>query len=334
MNKIRYADAGMDLRKLMLSFLRRSWIVLLAAAAGAAAGALIYLGLHTVREGQREYRAVSKLYLDFAADETGQVYQEYNGYTWNDLMRTDPILDVIMEELGASYDRKEAAEAIKAEILSDLRLLTITVTTKSPEETDAILRAADHSLEQLGQGAKEFTQIRTIQEDTAALVVADSRLTQAVCLGAAGAFAAAVLVLLFCYILDDRIVTPTDLRAVTELPFAGYLEICGEEGASFAAERLREDCESNLAYLKAKHGELRLIEADPRRRLGEQELAELRGAEGLVICVPYGKVHAVFLALFLEQLSVRECSAAAVVITGAESRFLGAYYGMRKGRKL
>lgn len=334
MNKIRYADAGMDIRKLMLAFLRRSWIVLLAAAAGAAAGALIYLGMHTVWAGQREYRAVSKLYLDFAADETGQVYQEYNGYTWNDLMRTDPILDVIMEELGASYDRKEVAEAIKAEILSDLRLLTITVTTKSPEETDAILSAADHSLEAFGQTAKEFLEIQRIQEETAALVVADSRLTQAVCLGAAGAFAAAVLVLLFCYILDDRIVTPTDLRAVTELPFAGYLEIDGKDGTSYAAERLRRDCESSLAYLKAKHGELQMVEADPRRMLEEQELEELRGAEGLVLCVPYGKVHAVFLALFLEQLRVRECSAAAVVITGAESRFLSAYYGMRKGRKL
>lgn len=334
MNKIRYADAGMDIRKLMLAFLRRSWIVLLAAAAGAAAGALIYLGMHTVWEGQREYRAVSKLYLDFAADETGQVYQEYNGYTWNDLMKTDPILDVIMEELGASYDREEVAEAIKAEILSDLRLLTITVTTKNQEKTDAILRAADYSLEMLGQTAKEFIQIQTIQEDTAALVVADSRLAQAVCLGAAGALVTAVLLLLFCYILDDRIVTPTDLRAVTELPFAGYLEICGGDGTSFAAERLWEDCESSLAYLKARYGELRLIEADPRRMLGEQELEELRGAEGLVICVPYGKVHAVFLALFLEQLRIRECSAAAVVITGAESRFLSAYYGLRKGRKL
>jgi uncharacterized protein involved in exopolysaccharide biosynthesis len=67
MNKIRYAEAGMDVKKLILAFLEKIWIVVLAAAIGAAAGAILYTGFHTVPVEEREYRAVSKLYLDFAA---------------------------------------------------------------------------------------------------------------------------------------------------------------------------------------------------------------------------------------------------------------------------
>ena len=75
MNKIRYADAGMDVRKLLLRFLQKIWIVGAATVLGALIAAGIYTVVRTVPEEEREYRAVAKLYLDFAADETGEVYK-------------------------------------------------------------------------------------------------------------------------------------------------------------------------------------------------------------------------------------------------------------------
>ena len=88
MREIRYADAGMDMRKLLLCFMRKLWIALLAAVTGAVLGGAVYAAVRIVPESEREYQAMSKIYLDFAADETGEVYQAYNGYTWNDLMAT------------------------------------------------------------------------------------------------------------------------------------------------------------------------------------------------------------------------------------------------------
>ncbi len=53
MRKIRYADAGMDMKKLALVFLGKCWLVLLAAILGAVAGCVIYKAVHTVPESKR-----------------------------------------------------------------------------------------------------------------------------------------------------------------------------------------------------------------------------------------------------------------------------------------
>lgn len=160
MREIKYADAGLDMKKLALCFIRKIWIVLAAAAVGAVLGGLIYTAVRTVPESEREYQAMSKVYLDFAPDETGEVYQEYNGYTWNDLMATDPILDVTMRYLPEGYTREEVMAATEAEILSDLRLLTITVTTYSPERCNAILKATGQSLEEREMWLRSFVRLR------------------------------------------------------------------------------------------------------------------------------------------------------------------------------
>lgn len=111
--KIRYADAGMDIKKLALCFAKRIWLAAAAGAAGAVIGGLVYLMVSVVPEAEREYQAISKVYLDFAPDETGEIYQAYNGYTWNDLMATDPILDVTMKYLPETYSREDVMGATR-----------------------------------------------------------------------------------------------------------------------------------------------------------------------------------------------------------------------------
>ena len=229
--KIRYADAGMDIKKLVLCFAKRIWLAAAAGAAGAVIGGLVYLMVSVVPEAEREYQAMSKIYLDFAPDETGEVYQAYNGYTWNDLMATDPILDVTMQYLPKTYSREEVTGATKAEILSDLRLLTITVTTHDADSCNAILQATGQSLTDRGREAKEFHRIEVIQTTEAALVVADSRLVQAVLIGLVLGAVTALLGMLLYYVLDDRIMVAADLRQVTDVPFVGYGGAGGQPGA-------------------------------------------------------------------------------------------------------
>lgn len=367
MREIRYADAGMDLKKLGLCFVRKCWMVVLGAAIGAVIGGALYAFASVVPEAEREYRAVSKVYLDFAADETGEVYQHYNGYTWNDLMATDPILDVTMQYLPEGYDRTEVATATKAEILSDVRLLTITVTTHDADRCNAILNATGQSLTALGNTAKEFRQISVIQATAAQLVTADDRTVQAVSAGIVAAVILTLLGMMFYYVLDDRIMTASDLRQVTDAPFIGY---------AGAGGRFQKDYEDNLAYLQKKAGNaVTLIvtqgrsagqEADERhgthtaKRAAEAErkcvdhaqnsrmekeasvswetgLAapvwdRLCAAGGVVIAVEYGKVHAVYLSYVLEQLRLRECRIAGIGISGADGRFLHRYYGRAFGR--
>lgn len=318
MREIRYADAGMDMKKLMLCFSRKLWLVCLAAVIGAAAGGILYTVSHVVPESEREYRAMAKVYLDFAVDETGEVYQKYNGYTWNDLMATDPILDVTMSYLQDDYTREEIISATKAEILSDLRLLTITITTHEQDRCDAILYATGQSLTERGDSAKEFTNIEVIQTTDAALVVADDRTVQAVIIGVVIAVILLLLAMMYFYVLDDRILVASDLRKVTNVSFIGYTE---------AGERLTREYEDSLAYLKEKTGMVSVMTITQDDEITQERWQELCVSDGVVVVVQYGKVHAAYLAYILEQLKVRGCRLSGVAIGGADTKFLHRYYG-------
>ena len=324
MREIRYANAGMDMKKLVLCFMRTIWMVFLAAAVGALLGGVIYSAVHIVPESEREYRAMSKIYLDFATDETGEVYQAYNGYTWNDLIATDPILNVTMQNLSDGYTREEVAAATEAEILSDLRLLTITVTTHDPDRCSAIMHAVGESLTQLGATAKEFRQIDVIQTTEVKLVTADSRMFQAVLVGIILAVVLTLLYMMLYYVLDDRILVANDFKQITDAPFVGYAGV---------GEKLSGEYESNLTYLKEQTGKVCVLGVVQNEVVTQEKWQELCRADGVVITVDCGKVHAAFLAYIIDQLKLRECRLIGVAIGGADEKFLHKYYGRAIGRE-
>ncbi len=314
----RYADDGMDLKKYMMCLLGRLPLIFGALIGGALLGAVVYATVRTVPESEREYQAFAKVYLDFAADETGEVYQAYNGYTWNDLMAADPIMELTLQNLPADYTREETEAAVRAEILSDIRLLTITVTSHRAERTDAILGAAVQALETYGGQAKEFLEIHAIQKTEARLVVADSRMAQAVFLGASLGLLLSLLGFSLCYVMDDRIFVAGDIRRVTEVSFLGYAS--GEE-------TLKRDYETNLAYLREKVGNIQICEVERGKSFSEKELQEMRRADGVVLSLPFGAVHGAFLSYVTEQLRTQDCTLCGVAVRDADGRFLRKYYG-------
>lgn len=334
---MKYGNEGMDCKKYVLLFLGKAWIAALAAVLGGVLGGGIYLFSHVAINGNREYRAVSKIYLTFAPDESGEIYQAYNGYTWNDLMATEPILNTTMAYLPEDYTEEEVTAAIRAEILSDLRLLTITVTTTSPERTAEILKAADLSLVELGKRAKEFRKIEIYQETEPALVAADPRLLQAVIVGAALALTLTLLAMALRYVLDDKIYVPGDLKCITALPFAGFYfggeagegkakETIKRAGEKRLAENLQKDLERNRAYLTEKFGTLIVYEPEKSRTAAEESYDDLRKADGILLSVPYGKTDRTTLGYCLEQMALQECKIAGILIRDADMRLLKCYY--------
>ncbi len=318
MHEIKYADAGMDMKKLMLRLIGKVWIVFAAAVLGAALGGTVYAMASIVPKEEREYRAMSKIYLDFAPDETGDVYQAYNGYTWNDLMATEPILDLTMKYLPEGYTREEVTEATKAEILSDVRLLTITITSHDPDRCSAILLATGQALEERGDVAEEFRRIEVIQTTEATLVTADSRMAQAVLVGMILFIALALFGMMLGYVLDDRIQVAGDFRQVTEAPFVGYAGAEGMLGTAY---------EDTLTCLREKLGRIDVLTVDQGEAISGEAWQNARASDGVVVCVEYGKVHAAYLAYVIEQLQVRECKLVGVAVSGADGKFLRRYYG-------
>lgn len=343
---MKYANEGMDCKKYVLLFLQKLWIAVLAAVIGAVLGGGIYLFVHVVVNSNREYQAESKLYLDFAIDESGEVYQAYNGYTWNDLMSTKPILDTTMSYLPDTYTEEEVIAATSAEILSDIRLLTVTVTAPDPDRTAEILKATDLSLVDLGKREKEFIDIEIYKETEPKIVAVGERLLQAVMLGCFLAFLFTLLIMALLYVLNDKIYVPGDLKCVTGLPFAGYCFTkekdsgadAGKGGRTDAGstekkkreqtiyETLQKDSEQNLAHLTKENGTYTKLELKRDRAITEEDTAQLKKADGVLIVVPYGKMDRTTLNYRIEQLTLLGCKVVGIMIQDADMRFIKWYY--------
>lgn len=322
--KMKYMDEGMDCKKYFLFLLKKFWVLLLAAFIGAVLGGGIYLFYHVVINSNREYRAESQLYLNFAPDETGETYQAYNGYTWNDLMSTDPILNTTMSYLPKDYTKEEVEAATSAEILSDLRVLTITITTPDPNRTEEILRATDLSLVDLGKTAKEFRDIEIYKETEAEIVAVGQRLLQAVLVGVFLAVIVTFLAMALLYVLDDKIYVPGDCKCFTELPFVGFSFTKAENDRLYT--RFRQDLEQNQAYLEKQTGTLALWKIEKDCPVTQEDAEELQKAGGVLLVIPYGRTDRATCSYQMEQLALLGCNLTGILIQDADMRFMRWYY--------
>lgn len=158
-----------------------------------------------------EFVAVSKLYISFGHDENGEVYQYYNGYTWNDLLDTDPIMDLVMEKLPG-YERDAVGEATTAEILSDIRLLTITVKGGDEKFVREIREAVENGLKEYARDSEELEKIKVLRSSAPERVYWDDRTTAACVTGAVILGLLTLLVIGFNYVLDESVYVQEDIE--------------------------------------------------------------------------------------------------------------------------
>lgn len=161
-------EEGVDLKLFFLRVWKYMWIVVVAALAGAAICAGGYRVFQQIFPEAKEFKAETKYYIDFAEDSTGIGYGYYNDYTWNDLMKSDAILQYTMELLAETeITQEEVEQAVVADIISDVRLLTITVTCSESGRADQIAEATAKSLAHFPEDIKEIDGIRVIRSDAA-----------------------------------------------------------------------------------------------------------------------------------------------------------------------
>ena len=122
---------------------------------GVLASVLVYTGIWLRLAGQRQYRQASKYYLTFGQDEAGNPQDYYNDYTWNDLIFSVPAISQVIEsELPDGITMEDARRDIEAQILSDVRVLTIQVTDSDPQIVQALTDAVQDALVRYGHNAE------------------------------------------------------------------------------------------------------------------------------------------------------------------------------------
>jgi len=210
MNNDGYRKERLDFKRFTLFLQKRIWLIILICIIGGGIGALSYQVLKALHMPV-EYEATSKLYITFNADENGTVYQYYNGYTWNELLDSEPIMECIMGNL-IGYNAEEVRAATTADILSDIRLLTVTVKGGNEKFVREVQSAVETGLTmyaQLSSELRSITTIRTIAPDR--IYWTDRTLSSAI-LGAVIFGFIAIFFFCMLFIMDDGIYVQTDIE--------------------------------------------------------------------------------------------------------------------------
>lgn len=267
-----YLNKGMDLKRLALYLQKRIWLVIMLAILGATCGGIIYQVVRAVKMPV-EYESVSKLYISFGHDESGEVYQYYNGYTWNDLLDTDPILDIVMSALPG-YEKSQVQEATTAEILSDIRLLTITVKGDNEKFVREIRNAVENGLREYARVSEELDRIEVIRSGAPERVYWDDRTTAACVTGAVILGILALLVIGFSYALDESVYVQEDVEKKYACKALGILTR-NQKGLQPYARELK----ANIHYLMGNNKTFAILDMDNHADTRKLELERLLNRE-------------------------------------------------------
>lgn len=270
MENQRFMQEGIDGKRILLLFLKKMWFFAAAILAGAVIGSGIYLAAHVLFPANREYEQISKMYLNFNCEPEDFNELSYNGYTWNDLMATDPILNYTMANLPPETDRNMVIGATKAEILSDIRLLTITITTDTPELTSQIMEATQAALVHLGETDVLFDSIEIYSTEEPRQIVWDNRTAQAAATGMVIAFFVSLAAAGFCYVMDGSVYVAGDVEKRYGIPVIGIFTEEKEESAKGTSkeflEKFRKSLEkeffANYCYMGRNMKAIGLVSAD------------------------------------------------------------------------
>ena len=237
-----WMQEGIDGKLLFLLFIRKMWIVVLSVVIGSIITTAIYILTHVVYAPAREYRAQYKYYLEFNVDENGDVYQHYNDYTWNSIMKSDDIQGYTVAQLQ-NVAPDVISEAVYVEPLSDIRLLSINVTTTDKELTQRIADATEQSMYHFVDVMKEFKSIRVIQRTPSAMLAVNLDTVRVAVAGAVAGLVVSVLALLLYFVLDDAIYIPITFQKRYAYPVLGMR--CAD---GWHEEENRADMQKNQVY--------------------------------------------------------------------------------------
>lgn len=333
MNHRELEKEGVDLKLVLLLLLKKVWIIIVAALIGAVICGGIYAIWHGVLMDRRQYEAQSKYYITFEETmEKSYLDHYYNGYTWNDLLSSDPILGYAMTLLPEGYERVYVDDCVEAEILSDVRVLTTTVKADTPEETILIQSALEDAVVHYAQVGDKLEEIVVIRSDEPKLETIANATIRATLLGAAVSAIAAVFYLLFLIAVQDSIYLPEEFYARYNIPVAGVRLACEtgkkvKKNEEMLQQRLTYELESGLScFCDGKRYET--VSMEELYLLHENAHERLERAEAVVLEFPQGKENSKKLKHVMWMLETREYPVLCAVMTNADPFLIGHYYGI------
>ncbi len=323
-------------------------------------GTVLFVGGYYVKNvalgPEPEYRVSSLFRVEYdVAEEKDVGTVHINEMTWNTYVDTEMFLNAVRGYLPDSLRETgsgELAEEINALLASNLKVLTITVTTEDPDKSLAIAAAAEKAMVQdFPNEISEITSAAVIDPGTEAQTVyPDVRPLRAVILSAVLSLFFTVVFLLLKELGDDSIWLPSVLRCRYGLNVVGTPE--------------SPEAEENLRYLFREKKRVAVCPLNERtdpadvlkalRKIcggelpGQAEtewfpapaplekpecIRALREADGILLVVPAGKHGGKQTEYVLDFLKQQDCSVTAALLWNADEFLLRCYYGFRRNRQ-
>lgn len=218
----KYENEPVDLKLLLIYFIKRIRFVIYFAIFGALIFASYYYLKTFVFVEERQYEASAELYLVYAEDvRLENVY--INDYTWQTLVQTDRVTGYVMEMLGdPSVTEEYLHEAVWAGLVSDARFVSLKVTTEDPEKSVLIAQAYQSAIKKLGEEMIDIDTITVFTEaDSAREIITDDRTLRMACTGAVIGIILSCLGIALQYIFDDSIYVANQFVRRFQIPVVG-----------------------------------------------------------------------------------------------------------------
>ena len=343
MDKRSFLEEELNIRCFYLRLLRRIWVLPAAACVCALCAYLLYGAVTRVTQPVL-YEAKAQFYLHFVENATDdKVYDYYNAYTWNDLLKSDPVQVLIREcaenalsvssypEGGAFTEAtgrenmpevclrmyEEGTLTLTALQPSDIRVLWITAACEEADCAAWFAKTASRALVRYGEENEVFRSIEVLREEAPVRVTYPERAKTAAATGAVLGLIIAVITLLILHLLDDAVYVPEDAEKRYGLPVVAVLP--REGGTDETPPLLKEEADRYFETLASAGKKWVLL----NEATAEEER---RGADVALLEVGYGRRRGTLTAHVLSQARARGEDVAGIVFTGADMLFLKRYY--------
>lgn len=314
-----YMKQGMDLKRLVLVLGRKLWLMLAAVIVGAGLGGITYKIVTNITNGEPEYRASADYYITFFKD--GVDY--YNAYTWDGILRDDPIVDYALTLLPEEITKDMVKAAVTGEMLGDYRILTVHVNAESKEKADMIAKAYQESLWHFGQKIELLDEVALWSQEEAVPFEKNTKTANAAFLGALIAFFLASFALLFYYVLEDAVYVERDAKERFGLPVYGLLTKGNDE---LQKQMFADNLKTVFRDLEVETWNGEIIPT-------AEDCEHLRKADNVLINIPWGRNNCRQAERVLRQLELQGVTVKGIMITEASDEFVKAYYAIERNKK-
>lgn len=257
-------EIEIDLLDLFSFYLSKLPILIVAILIGA-----ILSGLYTVRFIPKRYTAVSRMYMISASSDSVVDLSDLNigaslSNDYVELMKSRPIINGVIQSLGLEYTYDQLIQMISLSVVSNTRIIRISVTSTDPEEAMMIANQMARTAKAQLPVVMDAPSPSIAEEAVLPTVKSSPSLSRNVLMGALLCLVAVLGVLTFLYMMDDTIKTPEDLEKefgfmpMTVIPegnIEGMIKTADEEKRSlFGRRKKKTKTKAKTKSKKSKKG--------------------------------------------------------------------------------